>query len=243
MTQESLIIARGQDVTLEETPEEFGQRLRRRLYRRYSPKKVAFIEHIESVYLKFEAREIDQNEFLAEIKPTIDFYAEMYVRKWSKWRVSRHDFESIFWEHAVRTIQKYRRTENDDFFLLEHLERTFKSRAIDLVRKVTQTKQGRFEHGIASLDSDEKYRYIASEVDVEKEVTDRMIVEDMLSDKSLTTEEQTLLALMYEEPDASDRQLAELMSKDFPKIKYNVQISRMKDSIRRKLSQYNPFTE
>lgn len=226
-----------EDVEKEERNKELHKWLEakeRRLRSTRSAKKVEVILAFEDVW---EDCDYTGNyyRFYHRLKPCVDFWVNRYVRKWSKWRLSYPDFESIFWEEAWKVANGYNFWDSD-FYLYETLELCFKRRGIEIVRKATKTKQGRFEHGAERFPEGFENRHPGSE-NTEKAVINQMLVAQMANEPCLTDEEQEFLRILSENPDAKDDEMAEIMG-----LGYRQKAWRLRKSIRKKLEKYREDT-
>jgi len=222
-----------EDVEKAERSEELSNWLEakeRRLRTTRSAKKVGVILAFEVVWEDCDYSG-DYYRFYHRLKPCVDYWVNRYVRSWSRWRLSYPDFESIFWEEAWKVANDYYFWDSD-FYLYETLELCFKRRGIEIVRKATKTKQGRFEHGAERLPEGFENRHPGSE-NTEKAVINQLLVAKMMTDPSLTGEEQEFLCVLSENPDAKDDEMAEIMG-----LSYRQKAWRLRKSIRKKLAKY-----
>lgn len=167
---------------------------------------------------------------------TIQGVAESFGRRWANKRLSSHDFESVFWVETYKLFQKY--TEegiHPDFLFFETLKLMLERRAIDVVRKATKTKKGAIHHDIDGLGENFEQTYSDSD-DIEKEVTDKMFVNVLISDGTLTDDERHLLEVMHANPGATLRELAEQTVFNHPQ-----KVSRAMKRVRGKLAKYKEF--
>ena len=132
--------------------------------------------------------------------------ARSAARKWSGLRIPASEFESVFWETAWNLADNHELKSN--FLLYETIELSIKHRTIDVARKFGRNKQNRFELQAVSLD------YLSRgvpdiRVDVSEQVTDRLFVQQLLTDPSiLNSEERELLLIRFDHPEATFRDLA-----------------------------------
>lgn len=234
-----LIIAKGEKVkvVLDETSKES---IDARLRSKYPPELVAEIWKIEEMYQEaLKTRKAGQ--LLKLFFPLIQEFAARYERKYSGYRVSRHDFESKFVEEFARILSNPKTNEKYTFY--ETFTNSFKRRAIDVVRKETgvRNKQTRFEREAIPLEQHHESKIFEGVI-----VPDRSTMEERLEAKEavkgifasdkLTEDERKLLFAMKDNPEASFRELAKSCGfYDHKKVK------RVLDSIRNKMKEFNPY--
>jgi hypothetical protein len=119
-------------------------------------------------------------------------------------RLYPDDFEEVFWD-AVQTmvLQDYN---GGDFWLYENILKKIDSKALDLIRWAKRNKR--------------KHDYMALSVDaildmpdprtshVEDDFCNRDLIIQMMLEPSLSNQERCLLRYLFDEPDASLRQIA-----------------------------------
>lgn len=172
--------------------------------------KVNFILEVEELWERYSlatySYEESSDEALADLIDQLAFTIRNKViaatNRWRNKRISSADFESVFIETVWQLCEKY--TGYGVFYFYETLELSWRRREIDVVRKETinQTELG-LKDGFDFFYPDTR--------NVEKEVTDRLFVEQILSYPSLEPIETQLLSIMYEYPDSSYREIAHLM--------------------------------
>ena len=187
----------------------------RRVRSTYSKAKANLIIGFEEFFeLNFDYGAGDfYSKLFIKLKWCVNKWTEYYVRLWSNKRLSYPDFESIFWEEIWKIAEKHYDDNTTPYFIYEKIEVALKYRGLDVVRKATNTKQGKFEHSAEALPVDFENCY-ASNVNIEKEVTDRILVNQIMNDQNLSSEERQFIKTKYFYPDASFQELADLMGFD-----------------------------
>lgn len=207
----------------------------RRLKRTYKPSKVKFLWNIEDIVDDCYCTDYFTDLYLA-LQLTIKAVADSYGRRWANKRLSSHDFESVFWLETYKLFKKY--TEeglNPDFVFFETLKLMLERRATDVIRKATKTKKGAIQHDIDSLGESFEQTF-PDTVDTEKEVTDRIFVDMLIADETLTDDERQLLEIIYVNPGATLRELAEQTEFNHPE-----KVKRAMNRIRKKIAKYKEF--
>ncbi|MGM0880902.1 MAG: hypothetical protein ACQEXQ_07630 [Bacillota bacterium] len=163
---------------------------------------------------------------LLELDFTIEAKAQAYKRKWLRSTgLNADDFASVFREEVFRFIGGGGDWPNGDFYIIETLELAWKRRAVDLIRKET-TKQRKWERGMEQIDASGK-EHPDQCTNVEREA----IIRAMLEDPSFTAEERQLFIAVYEDPEASNGELAKVLGYSHPET-----VRRIKKRIRDKLA-------
>lgn len=190
----------------------------------------AYILSVEKKWETYAFNRSDEN-LMNDLLKTLSYKIEMVAKYWGKnWRdkrLSSSDFESVFYEAAFKLCDEYEWS--SEFYFYETLLLIFERRAIDLTRKF-KTQRGRFEADILSL-KEETVETSADTVDVEKEVLNRNVVTQVLTDEALTIQEKKLLQEIYKNPDGSYKEWAEAIG-----LKHHQQIIRMLQKVKRKVS-------
>ncbi len=167
------------------------------------------------------------------VEKTVQFYSQLWERKAqsSGIRLYRDDFEELFWGVVWDVIESY--DWRKDFYLLETLELAFKSRALDKIRWAKRHKRAH-EYTAAQLPENvgRDIRF-ADKQDIENEVVNRLTVEEMFEEQSLTEKERSLLAFLYDKPDATLDEMASSLA-----ISHKEMARRVLLGLRKKLSQY-----
>lgn len=170
--------------------------------------KIRFIMEVEKLWEKYAMAtysfDLDPNESLTHLLDQLAFTITNKViwatNRWSNKRISSADFESEFIEEVWRLCENYK--PYNTFYFYETIQLIWIRREIDVVRKATSKQTPLL------LKNENIFR---DTTDVEKEVTDRLFVERMISDRSLDPIEAQLLSVIYEHPDSSNRHIARLM--------------------------------
>jgi hypothetical protein len=199
---------------------------RKRMESRFQskPKVIEFILNVEKAWERYSVNR-DFTELYRLFVPVVKAKAQLCARKWESCGVSAEDFESIFWEETWRICENYRWT--SDFYLSETIYESFKKREIDVVRKVTGG--GKLGHSVSLNEQD----HIGG--NVEKEVTDKLLIEQMLEEALLTEKEKQFLAAWYENPEGTLQELARSSGH-----KHAMEAKRIQARLRRKLEMYRP---
>lgn len=172
------------------------------------PKQAHYIFSIEKLWENYALnnRPAQQLERLLEkLKFTISRKAAAAGRRWNNKRIPAADFESAFWHEAWRVSDSYH--QYTDFYFYETLCLGFERREIDVVRRHTKSRQKAFEIGILPL-SKAAESFLPSDLDIEKTVTDHLLVQQVMNNSVLLANEANLLQVMYENPAASYREVA-----------------------------------
>ncbi|MTI84277.1 MAG: hypothetical protein FH756_10300 [Firmicutes bacterium] len=215
----------------EEAREQEDDRLRR-IKSVYSPGKVNLILSIEKAYDVWndEETEDNMNKLLRRFEWCVRKWAKHYWINWSKWWFTKEDFESYFWEETQKVIEFY--SCNSKFYLYEQVDKKLYGRGYDFIRMNLGTKQGYFEREASRFPDGFEDKY-PSDFNPEKQVTDKLLIDQMIEEPSLTAKERKLLAILYENPDASNSELAELMG-----FNHREQVRRARFSIKKKLETF-----
>jgi hypothetical protein len=222
----------------DEEMERYDERIKERIRRGVSDKHMVKCWEIELLWIEYDSRgrydkEFGFNDLFHSLEELVRRQSEFAEMEYTEKRISRHDFESAFWEEAWKVAEKYDGTGRQ--FLYEKIKQRVKKRSLDVVRNMMNTKQAKFEHAALHLD-EERFKFTPSEMDVEKGVTDKLLLQDIFA--ILNDEERRLLMIIAENPDVSDREIARLMG-----YKYNNNVARTLEKIRKKceLAGLNPF--
>jgi DNA-directed RNA polymerase specialized sigma24 family protein len=205
------------------------------LTRRFAqrPRMIHLVRQIEKSWEKyaFTHSQESQKKLIELLENTIKSMARWWGIRWNNCKLSAADFESIFFFEAWKLCDDY--NHYTEFYFYETLLLILNRRAIDLVRKNTKTKQGAFELAVRPL-KEEAEDYIPDKsVDVENQVTDRIIVAQILNDSTLTDKERELLKAKYLNPDASMAELASHVG-----LKHHEEVRRLFKRIRLKTAHY-----
>jgi hypothetical protein len=189
-------------------PRSFVERKLEGLKARYqnSHSKIEFILDIEKLWEKYalDRTEQTQQRLLKALEFTIKQKAKAWGNRWENKRLSTADFESVFYEETMKLCEKYH--QYNDFYFYETFLLALQRRGLDVARQV-QKGQKKFESEVFSL-KDETAEFISNDVDIESDVLNRVLVEQILNDPSLTAQERYLLHLIYINADASYSEIA-----------------------------------
>jgi len=176
---------------------------------RQSPQKVTFILAIEKVWEVYALNRTEKNlnRLINAVEFSLQRKAESWGYKWENKRLSKDDFLSVFYETVWKLADSY--THYQNFYFYETLCLAIDRAGIDLTRKLL-TKQVIFEVSTVSF-FDEAPDYLPDKsIDIEKDLEMKELIHCILSAESLAKEERQLLQVIYDNPDASYRQIAEL---------------------------------
>ena len=193
------------------------------------------IRRTEAAWERYARQETDINELLdiAPIRELVERRARHYGRKWAHIRLTEADFSSLFWQDAWETATGY--TWAGRYYLYEMIDLAIRSRAYKMVRAALAKKRQVWSNALPLADGFESW-FPDPNVRVEDEVIARVTVEAMFSHWSLTEQERVMLHALYQSPDASLQELADMCG-----LSNKVTAGRMKDRLRVKLAAYNPF--
>ncbi|MFD2213754.1 hypothetical protein ACFSKK_08700 [Metabacillus endolithicus] len=175
--------------------------------------------------------EVAQDKLLRHLAGILRKKAESWGHRWNNCKLCAADFESIFLEEAWKLCEKY--NHYDDFYFYETLLLVCNRRAIDLIRTNTKTKQGAFNIQVLRLKEEAADFLADTSVNVEEDVIFNSIVTQIFKDTSLTEQERLLLLARYEYPDASLKELSNLVG-----LEHHEQVRRSFNRIRKKMAHY-----
>lgn len=167
-----------------------------------------------------------------ELLKVIKFWSEYYYCTCYNLRLDYGDFFEVMINAAVDTTNKY--SSNSDFSLFQTLQLVLKNRGIDLIRKAKANKRAIW-HKAARLPDNFDTTY-ADDFNLENAVVQKILLEKIFKDPSLTEEERKLLKLMYDDPNITLDELANRMEWG-----YREKVRRTLKRIRMKLQKYNPY--
>lgn len=178
---------------------------------------------IQTVYLSGE-----DEKLYRLLKPVIHSKAKRYGRMWKWAELSAEDFHSEFWEVTWNLVeQPYRQT---GYLFYDTWELAISRRAVNLVKHATQTRQMEFEQ--QALRAGDRIADMAVDrSDMETRIVNQLYVQQLLTDERLDTDDRQLLQAIYQNPDSSFQQIAEMVG-----LRWSKQVTRRLDSIRRRLS-------
>jgi hypothetical protein len=192
----------------------------------------AAIVGTERAWKRWAMKEISDREFF-ETKPIKDLFNNMLKRLergWKNRRLCREDFEEVMLYAAVEVLYGY--SWASDYYLYETIKLAIQREAIDVTRTVENRCNEIWANALPLSDGFDMF-YPDKRVDVVKHVTDRLTVEEMLNHWCLTEAERQLLRVVYENHDASLRELADLSG-----VKHKMEVSRTLQKIRGKLESF-----
>jgi hypothetical protein len=194
----------------------------------YRDNKIKFVLDIEKLWEKYalDRTEQTQQRLLKALEFTIKQKAEAWGYRWKNKRLSIADFESVFYEEAMKLCEKY--YQYNDFYFYETFLLALERRGLDVARKV-QKGQNKFESEVFPL-KDETVEFIPNDVDIESDVLNHVLVEQILNDQVLTAQERYLLYLIYNNVDASYSEIAKKAG-----FNHHEQVRRMLKRISNKL--------
>lgn len=195
--------------TPEEIRKETLKKRNNRLKKMYTQREINFLYDVEDAWYDYAADE-DEKDFyrLFELlKKRIRWQAYQWEKNYrDKLRLSQSDFESIFWETAWKVCEKYDELPYD-FMLFEYIRKAMESRAIDLLRKES-SRQWEFEHNVKSFEKEFEEKEYADIINIEREISDKLFIYQMINDDALTDKEKEVLKAMYYNLTLSYRDLA-----------------------------------
>jgi hypothetical protein len=202
------------------------------------PSMIDYVLQIEKLWERYALalnayeKEKAQHNLLKQLSFVLKGKAKAAGAQWNNSRLSAADFESIFFEEAWKLCDTY--NHYSDFYFYETFLLRLKRRGIDLVRQRTKTKQGAFELKVRRL-KEEAANYLPDkQIDVEGDTLNRLVVTQILNDKTLTEQERRLLRAKYENPNATNTELAREAG-----LKHHYDVTRIFEKVRAKLAAYN----
>ena len=222
--------------TPEDILEHMDEKLFDRISKSYKPEDRDFMEQVQQAWLVFHYNDYDGDSFdplYKLLKGRIRMFAAEWERKWKiEKRLSRNDFESIFWETAWKVCINYNHLLNRDFLLYEHIKHAIKCRGQDLVRRES-TLQHTFEHAADSYEKKCVDENTPDGKNIERMITDKQLYKQIISDTTLTDDEKDVIKAIHANPGASYRALAGLLG-----YSHHEYISRIIGRINKKLERY-----
>ena len=192
----------------------------------------------------------DFNRLYKKLKHRVDYWAGYYGKNYSSFWLSREDFEEVFWLTVKQAADRvYISTFNDDslfghlanlngyvdagsdIYFYVAINKKLRDRGTDVLRAKLGTKQGHFEHNLQRLPD---HDIVDQTADVEKVVTDKMIVHQIINNQTLTDDEKRFLKVLYLNAGASFQELADLRG-----LKHRETARRMLLKIQKKLTTAN----
>jgi predicted transcriptional regulator len=190
--------------------------------RRRSASKQRWLDSVHKLYISG-----DEEKLYKLLRPVIESKARMYARRWKWTGITEEDFCSEFWEVAWNLYE--RPYQHSKYTFYETFELAVRRKVINMVRHVTLTRQGSFEHGAVQIG--EKIADVADSTDMETTVINRLYVQSILTDKRLSPADRQLLQTIYRNPDSSFQQIAQMVG-----LRWSQQVIRRLDGIRRRLT-------
>jgi hypothetical protein len=189
---------------------------------RHTASKQRWLDSVHYLYLAGE-----EEKLYRLLKPIIAGKARMYGRRWKWTGLTEDDFHSKFWEVAWELYE--RPYEPSQYTFYETFALAISRQVINMVRHATRTHQGAFEHQVVRVG--ERVVDLADSADLESTVLNRLYVESILTDERLDSTDRQILQTIYQNPDSSFQQIAEMVG-----LRWSKQVTRRLDSIRRRLS-------
>jgi hypothetical protein len=229
---EQLILLEGDEP--DETIHEFWERKERRIVATRKPQTVNLIKAVEQAY-----EDELPDDACEKICRMMRNQVTSKKNHWSKQarnggiRLYPDDFEAVFWEAVQTTIlEDY---SGGDFWLYENILKKIDSRALDKIRWAKR-KCRKHDYMADSLDA------ITDMPDprtsnIEDDVCNRDLIQQMMLEQSLNDNERRLLRYLYDEPDASLRQIASDLE-----LGHKETARRMLHRLRQKLTKYNEIS-
>lgn len=205
----------------------------RRIKNTYKGMVVSLILLVEKAYEAYLDEDTEESfKHLWELlKKSVDYWAEHYAFLWSgKW-FCVEDFVEYFEDETRKEIEKYDYW-TSPFYLQERVNKKLEGRGHDFVRMKAKTGQGEFEHSLGRF-SDFANEVYPGKENTEKTVTERILLDQIMNEPSLTDLERKFLQVRYENLDASFDELSFIMG-----LGNKVKAWRLMDSIRKKLEKY-----
>lgn len=249
--EEKRVFRRGNSVKeelLEEERQTWIEYCFNRIEFSYSKKKTMMIQTLETAFFRYYDECLEKNNYpesyekhlYPELKKCVDYWSKFYAKNWLKnTRLSYSDFESEFWCTVTWEVVKYTKkiyaNKREDFFLFEIIQIALLRQGLDIVRAATKTDKGKFWHTMLSWEQQtEKWgEQTPSPVYVEKVATDKLFVSQLINDPVLTDEERRFLKALYDDPEASFQNLADVMG-----YSHREQARRKLRRIQKKLARY-----
>lgn len=193
--------------------------------------------YIQEVYSRLEQgdSELYSHGFDDLAKETDAFVkreAQWWAKSCRKYRIYEDEFESYFRFVVCRAALRYD-GEKGTFF--DYLRGAIRNAGRDLVREAL-TKKNRINHLALSLEDETVTRKVEQKYhapSAEEEALNRIIIEQMAQDDSLTDQERQLFEFLREYPDATLQEMADEIG-----VGSRMQASRIKDRLAKKLQKY-----
>lgn len=196
------------------------------------PNQVAHILRIEKLWENYAWNPTDENlhRLLSSVKFTIYRKAEAWHNRWKNKRLCKDDFLSAYYETAWKLCESY--SHYQEFYFYETLCLAINRRGIDLTRKLLR-KQTDFEVAAIPL-LDETADYLPDKrINIENDVVINDLTGRILKDESLTMKERQLLQVIYDNPDASNREIASIAG-----LNHHYSVTRSLRRIKQKINHF-----
>lgn len=189
-------------------------------------KKAAFkeIQNMEEAWDRY-CYTGDFIELFNKISAVISDCIKHYLDGWRSCGLSDSDFEGEFWERVWKIIAAYDGT--GDFFLYETIIQAIYSRGKDIVKRAVK-RQKTFSVWKQFYDET-----ICDQTDIDKDITDKLLVDQLMSEWKLTTPEREFLDALYLNPGISFENIRKLMG-----LNHKETARRMLNRIKEKVVHY-----
>ncbi|MFB7140953.1 hypothetical protein ACFCYN_14975 [Gottfriedia sp. NPDC056225] len=214
----------------QETVYEFWDRKERRIEKIFRKGKVDLIKAVERIYDN-ELPDDACNRICKIFNSTVIASA----RRWSHnaqssgIRLYVDDFEEVFWK-AVLDMIWYDYDSRSDFWLYEHIMKKMRSNALDLIKWAKRDKRVN-DYTAASIEEMQIADQQTSSI--ENNVTDTLLVQQIMNDPSLSENERVLLRFLYDKPEATLRDISKELGLGHPQ-----KASRLLEKVQKKLTKY-----
>ncbi|WP_133309142.1 hypothetical protein [Aeribacillus pallidus] len=193
-------------------------------------RKRAYDEQLETEVERYKTTG-DFNKLFRMLKSYVNEKSKTYVKEYQArgLRVYFDDFAGPLWDAAMDLIEDDGYRKNTFRVVLNH---RLNDRAKNVIRDLMTDKR-------KALTTASEFDEVLEEtipdktVDVEETAINRVLIEQMSHDESLTDEEKRLFQLLRADPEASNQKLAEKME-----YKHKEKIRRLKENLREKLARY-----
>jgi hypothetical protein len=146
-------------------------------------------------------------------------------------RIYPDDMESEFY-HRIWKLITPNKNDYSDYYLLERIQWDVRNAAIDLIRREKANRRLASSRAV-NLDGYLGGTKADQTVNVEGDVTNRLLIRQMTIELELDDQERRLLHYLCNEPEASLQEIATHLG-----LKHRSEASRIKDRLKRKLSLY-----
>lgn len=166
--------------------------------------------------------------------------AKQYARRYQKIRLYEDDFEGLFRIKVADAALRYPAKEGGYFF--DFLRTVIRNAAVDLIRSAT-TEKNKVNHLAKSLDkeitNDEGFETSIIQtlpdesMNTEGMALNRVLIDEMAGDSTLTEQERQLFQYLRSYPDATLQEMADEIG-----VRDRKQASRIKERLSKKLQKY-----